>query len=299
MEAETTPRDPPDDVKRLVRQRCGFGCVECGAPIYHYDHMFDFAEVRRHRPEEITLLCPNRHDEKSRGRLPLELVQQWNASPFNARAKMSKPHPLHYFGNACEFVLGSNTVFNRMGEGNALFRALTIDGRPLLGFRFEQGRLLLNLAIYDHKDQPLFLVEDGELTYRTDQWDIEWVGQTLTVRNGRRKPIVEIRFAVPDQVIVRRARFRMNGIEYCIEPTFAVLTNRGDIHVDVHLEDVWSAVSMGDDAQSAGPAALVLTELNRSVPPSVREENVKHARREAASYLRARNLGDGPAGSGS
>jgi hypothetical protein len=32
------PRDIPDDIKRFVRQKDGFGCVHCGRGIYQYDH---------------------------------------------------------------------------------------------------------------------------------------------------------------------------------------------------------------------------------------------------------------------
>ena len=51
-------RNIPAEIKRQVRQRCGFGCIICGLPIYEYEHMEEWAKVKRHRTEEITLLCP-------------------------------------------------------------------------------------------------------------------------------------------------------------------------------------------------------------------------------------------------
>lgn len=44
----STARSIPAQIKHSVRQRCGFGCVICGSPIYEYDHMLGFAEVDRH-----------------------------------------------------------------------------------------------------------------------------------------------------------------------------------------------------------------------------------------------------------
>ena len=43
--------------KRAVRQRCGFGCVLCGKPIYQYDHMHGYTLENADDPDAITLLC--------------------------------------------------------------------------------------------------------------------------------------------------------------------------------------------------------------------------------------------------
>jgi len=48
-------------MQREVRQRCGFGFVICGIPIYHYDHIIDHAEVHEHTADKLTLLCPTHH----------------------------------------------------------------------------------------------------------------------------------------------------------------------------------------------------------------------------------------------
>ena len=51
-------RDIPGTTKRIVRQRCGFGCVVCGAAFYQYEHVDPaFADARVHDPEKICLLC--------------------------------------------------------------------------------------------------------------------------------------------------------------------------------------------------------------------------------------------------
>src|SRR5687767_3922130 len=102
-------RDIPDPVQRSVRQRCGFGCVVCGLPFYHYEHMLGFANVHRHAAEEITLLCHRHHGERTNGLLPIEAVRAADADPYNRRAGVSKPYDLHYGGDTCVVSIGGNT----------------------------------------------------------------------------------------------------------------------------------------------------------------------------------------------
>lgn len=48
----------PSDVRRIVRQRCGFGCVICGLSLYDYEHFAPyFKDAKSHDPDGITLLC--------------------------------------------------------------------------------------------------------------------------------------------------------------------------------------------------------------------------------------------------
>ena len=79
-----TQRPPiPQELKREIRQRCGFGCVICGMPLYEYEHMLEWAEVQRHVAGEITLLCRQHHGEKTNGLLPKEVVVASNQNPYN------------------------------------------------------------------------------------------------------------------------------------------------------------------------------------------------------------------------
>src|SRR4051794_32123878 len=75
----------PADIKRAVRQRCGYGCVRCGLPLYDYDHLEGYANLPRHVASELTLLCPNCHDQKTKGLLPNEAVRRANDDPLNRR----------------------------------------------------------------------------------------------------------------------------------------------------------------------------------------------------------------------
>jgi len=50
------PRPPIlEPMKRSVRQRCSFGCVICGLPLYEYHHMIPYADTEKHEEDNITL----------------------------------------------------------------------------------------------------------------------------------------------------------------------------------------------------------------------------------------------------
>src|SRR5215470_1873155 len=86
----------PEPTKRLIRQRCGFGCVICGLPLYEYEHMLGWANVERHEAAEITLLCDQHHRERTNGLLPIEAVKQANTDPINFKTGLAKPYDLHF-----------------------------------------------------------------------------------------------------------------------------------------------------------------------------------------------------------
>ncbi|MCY1352671.1 hypothetical protein D9M68_474040 [compost metagenome] len=208
----------PEPIKREVRQRCGFGCVICGLPIYEYEHMEEWAIVQRHVADEITLLCPTHHAEKTKKLLPVAKVKGHNARPRNIRAGQSAPHQLHYDGTSVRFELGGNW-FSRtnLQEGDVL-APIVIDAVTLLGFTYTEGQLLLTLKLYDEAGAQILTIEESELTYSTGIWDIEFVGKTLTIRQGKANIWLEIEFRAPDTVRITRAKIAFNGICLLVMP---------------------------------------------------------------------------------
>jgi hypothetical protein len=205
--------DIRDPTKRQVRQRCGFGCVICGLPIYDYDHMVDYADVQEHTAENITLLCPNHHRDKSKGVLPLEVVQQANADPHNLRTGVSTPHMLHYSGGRATVVVGGNV--NTATRSTA---AITIDGLTIVGFQIEDGRCLLQANIYNRENEPVLRIVDNELTYDSGVWDVMYEGQTLTIREGAGQIFLEVVFEPPNLITIPRAEIVYNGLELSVRP---------------------------------------------------------------------------------
>lgn len=245
-------RDIPDRIMREVRQRCGFGCVICGLPLYEYEHMLGFANVKRHVAGEITLLCDRHHREKTSGLLPAEDVIAANADPYNLRSGVSKPYDLHYSGTSCEVVIGDNSFRVTDAFSGSGITALSIDGEPLIGFRMSQNHLLLHLKILDENDNLVLLVEDNQVIYAPTPWDIQMVGRTLTVHEKSREFLIKIEFQVPDKIVVSRGRFLTNGYEVCVTPRYALLVNNGSTMSGSSFVDISHCIAVGSGELSAG-----------------------------------------------
>lgn len=221
-ESPDPARKIPAPIRREVRQRCGFGCVVCGLPLYEYEHMMEWAEIRRHEADEITLLCDQHHREKTSGLLPIEEVARANAAPFNMREGASSPYTLHFSGPQVSVDIGSNAM---TASTSSDFAALMIDGVPIVGFRFEDGHYLLNVALFDVLNECVLQIVDNELVYSADPWDVEFVGRRLIIRAAARQIFIDMTFEAPSAFRLNRGRILFNGIEVFIAPTHALIVN--------------------------------------------------------------------------
>lgn len=222
-------RNIPLPIQREVRQRCGFGCVVCGMPLYEYEHMEGWATVQRHVADEITLLCDQHHREKTGGLLPLAAVRAANAAPFNLKEGSSKPYALHFSGAEALVTIGGNRfTCADQGYGTAMV-PVSVDGIPLIGLVIADGHLLLNFVAFNEFNEPVLHIKNNQLYYSISPWDIQLVGTRLTVREGHGKILLELRFAPPNEVHVLRGRLLCNGVEVLIRPSHILVTNNSCI----------------------------------------------------------------------
>ena len=81
----------PEDIKRQIRQECGFGCVICGLAVVQYEHIDpSFSEATSHDPKKIALLCGNCHDRVSRGIWSKERVIAARKTPITFKHGLTK-----------------------------------------------------------------------------------------------------------------------------------------------------------------------------------------------------------------
>jgi hypothetical protein len=206
--------DVSKPTKRAVRQRCGFGCIFCGLPIYEYDHMRGYSEQTADVPEEITLLCPNHHADKTRGRLALETVLLANEQAFNMRTGVSSPYGLHYHGDTCEIRISQNQF---VGVGQAL-TALLMRDEKVISFDFaDEGQLLLNANIRNRSGEQVLLIEENEMVYSASQWDIEYVAQVLIVRQAQGDILFELQFQPPSRIDLTRAKLAYDDVTVTVD----------------------------------------------------------------------------------
>ncbi|MGB8993528.1 MAG: hypothetical protein WCD80_15840 [Desulfobaccales bacterium] len=253
---EKRPPIPPE-IKREVRQRCGYGCVICGIPLYEYEHMLEWATVKRHIADEITLLCRQHHGEKTNRLLPKEDIDTANANPFNLRKGVSKNHLLHYSGKSVRLALSNGYFeFHDLPEG-AFFAPLVVDNVPIVGFRIESGRLLLHFIAFNELNIPIIQIVDNELIYRTDQWDIEWVGQKLTIREGHRKILLQLIFDPPHTIKISKGRILLNGIELLIGDDYLFCSNKSIFFGTISTKNCPIGIAIGDPVPNCGVGAII------------------------------------------
>ncbi len=200
-----------------IRQRCGFGCVICGLPVYEYDHMIGWAKQYEHDPENITLLCENHHGRKTRGTLSLGTVQKYNANPVNIAKGVTAPFLLDVGAEGPFRVkIGTNWFVGVY----PMMVPLIIDDCALIGIqRDEGGQIGLWVQIYDRNNRRQLLIIDNELVMSTGVWDIKFEGQVLTIREGDRDVRLRIRFTPPDQIEIESAELTYNGVMIDVKPS--------------------------------------------------------------------------------
>ncbi|EGX7690648.1 cell division protein [Vibrio parahaemolyticus] len=245
-------RNIPLPIQREVRQRCGFGCVICGLPLYEYEHMEEWAVVKRHVADEITLLCDQHHREKTGGLLPVEVVRAANKAPFNLKEGNSKPYNLHFAGTEATIEIGSNSFTCKdNGYGTAMV-PVSVDGTPLIGLILADGHLLLNLVVFDEYNAPVLHIKNNQLIYSTSPWDIQLVGKKLTIREAHKKILFEIEFFPPNRVVINRGRLLRNGVEILIRPSNILVTNNSTLLSDCHAHNCYGGLIIGYHEKPVG-----------------------------------------------
>jgi len=212
-------------VQREVRQRCGFGCVLCGLPIYQIHHIERDPTI--HNPKDMTLLCPNHHEEEKKGLIPKGQVRAANADPVNRRRGVSTAQQLAGFtGPSCSFIVGGCEAKN--AGPNTDFAAIMIDGVPILAFHFEDGHALLHLHLFNEYNEPVLVVRDGWFVVSTLPWDITFEGSVLTIREGKGRIRLQVSFDPPSKVEIKRGFFLFNGVAIAVSEHGVECLNKGN-----------------------------------------------------------------------
>ena len=145
-------RDPPEPIKRLLRQEVRFGCPipGCANPVLTWHH-FDppWNEKQHHNPEGMIALCTQHH--------PLADGGTWTRSELRS----FKENPPDISSIRKRFLWSESEIIYRLGGSYAANcgQILSISGIPVLwDTRSPDGRLLFSLDLRDQYDsQILFL----------------------------------------------------------------------------------------------------------------------------------------------
>lgn len=197
----------PEDIKRQVRQRCGYGCVICGTAIVEYEHVRpEFARAKMHDPQGIALLCPTCHGKKTRRFLSLRRVLEAMEKPAAKTAGFAfsdlEDHHSHPY-----IVLGGMTLKNCPTP-------VQVRGMPLI--RIEEGEenhgpYQLSASFFDEKGIPSLLIRRNEWQVGADSWDVEVVGGKITVRTGPGQIALQLLLDPGEGVVIQRLRMHCGG----------------------------------------------------------------------------------------
>lgn len=205
----------------MVRQRCGHGCVVCGNPLITYEHVKGWANTKTHDVEDITLLCSNHQRESTNDLLTEAQVRAFNLDPINLRSGHTAPFQFHFQpGEQAEIRLGGETFTS---EGS--MAPLVIDNQPVIWFERTGDELLFSMTMLDEFNRLLLLVRQNELVVNSGAFDVEFIGRTLTIRQGMRKLFARIRFEPPHRVVIERARWLWNGVDIEVTPDSFIISD--------------------------------------------------------------------------
>lgn len=220
-------------MQRRVRKRCGFGCVVCGLPLYHIHHIHGFDPAKGHVEAELTLLCPQHHDEADEQHriLPIEQIVVADRNPINIERGWSAPWGgLHFQGTSFVVEVGGNEfrANQKDNEDHLIMIPIAVDEVHLIAFRISpQGEVLVYINAFDHCNRPILIVRENWIVQSTIPWDIRFQGRRLTIREAARNILYEIELAPPERLIIRRGRLLCNGAEIIVRPNYLLIPNIG------------------------------------------------------------------------
>jgi hypothetical protein len=217
----------PSHIKRKVRQRCGFGCVICGLPIYEYDHIPGYGRVKRHRAEEITLLCPHHHAEKTKGLLPAARVSGADKDPFNLKQGVTSPYSFWFEAGAPEIVLGTQLFTCNDMRRPTLMAPVVVHRHIPFAFTLDTRGLMLNLDARDSHNKRVLLIRDSELIVPAASWDVAFVGTNLSIWEKSRDLSLCLQISPPHRITLTRYHINVAGITIDIDPTKVELEGHG------------------------------------------------------------------------
>jgi hypothetical protein len=200
-------RNIPAATKLEVRKRCGFGCVRCGLGFYDYEHFApDFKDATKHDSAGITLLCMQCNQKRARGQLAAETVAQANASPRCLQVGFAREE--WGFGHDPIVVAFAGVTFTDVPV------LIAINGYPILSVQPpENGSSFYRLSglFADSTGQTTLRIEGNEWFAGVDNWDVECVGNRITVRSGPRDLSLILRSEPPRRVVIERLNMSFDG----------------------------------------------------------------------------------------
>ena len=224
----------PQEVRREIRSRCGFGCVICGLAYYDYEH-FDpaFADAKEHNPNGMTLLCMQCNQKRARGTLSVDTVARANASPrckqqgYASESFDFGPDPIKVILGGINFT-GCETLIRVAGADLLAIRPPLESGSP---FR-------MSGTFSNEKGEITLRIDDNVFSVHEENWDVEVSGTKITFRRALGDVALRIRLMPPSAIAIERMDMKMGGYHFKATEYDFKYSGDGVFWSDLSLMDV-------------------------------------------------------------
>lgn len=196
-------------IKREIRQKCGFGCVKCGNAVYQYEHVDpEFNDAKEHNPNHIVLLCGGCHDLVSRGLLSKDTIKTLALNPKCKQTGFSFG-PFDIGTETPEIIVGTYRCKN-------VKTLISVDGESILSVNppeSETAPFSISAVMRDKEGNELLRIENNEWKSTSNNWDVEVVGRTITIRKKIGDIALIIRADPPNKLTIARMEMEYNGVK--------------------------------------------------------------------------------------
>ncbi len=201
-------RHIPAPIQREVRQRSKFGCVVCRSGFYEYEHIDPpFVDAQEHDPARICCLCPSCHDAVTRGQRSKASVMAAYASVQAATLdEVGNPiGPIDLYGGYAELRIGG------LRYSPAVKTILRYHGEDVIRVEPGNGSVpgQISAIFTDDLGVPTLGLNKNVWEGSTESWDIQVVGQRITVKTAAGRVALRLRLDPPGVLIVEQLDMRL------------------------------------------------------------------------------------------
>jgi|SRR6185436_11997276 len=200
-------RNIPAEIKREVRQRCGFGCVICGLGIYQYEHVDPlYVNAKEHNPKYITLLCPGCHIKVTNGFWSKSKVKDSMQHPYCRSSGFSRE--VFDIGNGHPEILFAGSTFINTAM------PIVARGIPLIVISQDNSNGLFSISanFWDTLRRNTLRIIENEWQALASNWDVNVVGSRIQIRENPGKIVLELLAKPPDRIIITKLKMVINGL---------------------------------------------------------------------------------------
>lgn len=214
-------RDIPHEVKRIVRQECGFGCAICGNAVIEYHH-FDppFHDAHEHSPEGIIALCPACHIKFDH--ISAQYMREFRVSPRCKRDGFA-----HEANFLFRYVRYDGMPKVRLGRITATSgQVLRHGNRVLLGIAYpgdHAAPLGITCDLKDDRNVSLLKLDNNELIIGADHYDVEMSRTELIIRRKLGNIVLKMTTNRLDEVEITHLEASVAGGSISCSPSRGLL----------------------------------------------------------------------------